>query len=180
MTKTIDTKTMTRSRAMRMLKAWLRDNDSPAKGFKYIGEGSYRVVFKGPDKNVYKMPAYTYDKDSLEANLEEYENYLQIAELPEFKWHGRKWIVAPMQLFQFPELGSVYGYAMNVIVAPFIKHDHWLDACEDGCIKDDYNTDFYNCVEYAMACKHFGLEDILDSNVAVLRDGTRVILDAQL
>lgn len=131
------------------------------KGWKKLGEGSYRTSYLSPDRVVYKV-CHPWEHDT---NILEFENYRRIRKsktrLP------RGWAVAPTQLYSF----TFGGESVNVIAMQYVEGEH-----KTGLTYDQSEVWLEN-VGAMHAFNKCDLWDIHEENFVITPEGKKVIID---
>lgn len=158
--------------ARQLLKAFAIAEDAQSvRGFRYLGEGSTRIAYLGPDGMVYKIP--TGDDDSIDAQMSE-------AGMHKAFHMPKGWRIAPSKLIWIDQ-------TVPVVVMEYVN-GIWEDA--DGRVLHEWPHE--RCVDDCRVrglCYYKVLEKVEeDSGVYDLHvyqylieeDGTRVIFDYAL
>lgn len=143
---------------------WDFSNELPD-GWSHVGEGSSRIAVISPDEVVYKV-----EISPNGSNSNEYLNIERIKQMPSI----RGWRVADASLYIVDKYKSVIAM-------------EYVDGSKDIECGAYLAPDFVctcrmkPCVAYLweVTARIWGLWDLTCDNIMVLKDGTRVIVDAE-
>jgi hypothetical protein len=126
------------------------------KGWKFLGEGSERRAFLGPDGLVYKMAKYGENYQSPREVVKVWE--LRGQEIPE-------WLFIPR---------SYYSAEFNVTVMEYAEGDKPSSDCDYRCVCDN-ETCWRKRAKWIK--DNLGLIDVHGDNVVILEDGRLALVD---
>jgi len=131
------------------------------KGWKKLGEGTYRSTYLSPAGVVYKV-AHPWEQDT---NIPEYNNYLRIRNgkirLP------KGWAIAPAHLYSFPFKDET----VNVVAMKYIEGKH-----EMGMTYDQSEA-WFEKIGADRVFEKLNLYDLHEGNFVVTPEGKYVIID---
>lgn len=143
-----------------------RNGNGPLpKGWKKIGEGSFRQAYLSPDGVVYKVCKEYYSNSSQDAKTNDNDlEFLQYSRIKKQRIKYKGWKINPVESFYFKD-----GFLdVTINVSPFVKGRHEVFADLDPDLDE---------MPFDRAFSHFGLDDAHDENYVLADGGRRWIID---